>query len=129
MQPKVLKFLVALNLKRMLTELGFDTVGIAPDMKSALAYAEESPDIALVDVNLRDGETGPTIGVTLAQKYGASVIFITANPQQLSDIGSGPIGVLSKPVNDNEIAPTLDFLVNHREGHPTPAPPNVTLFS
>ena len=132
MQTKVLivedEFLVALNLKRMLTNLGFETVGIAPDTKSALAFAEEKPDIALVDVNLRDGETGPDIGHMLATKFGASVLFVTANPRQLKGDEDGAIGVLSKPFNDNEIGPVLDFLVRHRHGETTPTPPSVTLF-
>lgn len=132
MQTKVLivedEFIVALHLKRILTDLGFDIVGIAPDMKSAYVFAETNPDIALVDVNLRDGETGPAIGVTLAQKYGASVLFVTANPRDVANLSNGPIGVLSKPVNDNEFGPILDFLVNRRHGHPTPPPSSITVF-
>lgn len=133
MKPKVLivedEFLVALNLKRVLSGLGFETVGIAPDMASAFEYAEFKPDIALVDVNLRDGETGPAIGVTLAQKYGASVLFVTANPRQLIGIDRGPVGVLSKPMNDNEIGPVLDFLMSHRQGNSTQPPKNVVMFN
>ncbi len=133
MKPKVLivedEFLVALNLKLILSDLGFETVGIAPDMQSALQYAECKPDIALVDVNLRDGETGPAIGVTLAQKYGTSVLFVTANPKRVIDTEAGPIGVLSKPVNDNEIAPVLDFLMRHRQGNTALPPRNVRVFN
>ena len=132
-KPKVLivedEFLVAPNLKRILSDLGFETVGIAPDMQSALHYAECKPDIALVDVNLRDGETGPAIGVTLAQKYGTSVLFVTANPKRIIDTEAGPIGVLSKPVNDNEIAPVLDFLMSHRQGNTALPPRNVKVFN
>jgi two-component system, response regulator PdtaR len=132
MQTKVLivedEFLVALHMQMMLTRLGFKIVGIAPDMQAACAFAEEHPDIALVDVNLRDGPTGPQIGAMLAQKFGASVLFITANPRQLSPAQDGPIGVISKPFNDNEVGPVLDFLVKHRQGEPTPPPPGVTLF-
>ena len=132
MKPKVLivedEFLVALNLKRILSDLGFETVGIAPDTLSAYEYAECKPDIALVDVNLRDGETGPEIGVTLAQKFGASVLFVTANPRQLNGVDSGPVGVLSKPMNDNEVGPVLEFLMNHRHGNSTKPPKNVTVF-
>lgn len=132
MQKKVLivedEFLVALNLKRMLTKLGFETVGIAPDMDTAMALAEERPDIALVDVNLRDGPTGPKIGAALTHKFGASVLFVTANPRQLKGGEDGAVGVLSKPFNDNEIGPVLEFLVQCHEGQHPPAPPNVTLF-
>lgn len=132
MQTKVLivedEFIVALHLKQMLTALGFDIVGIAPDLRSASAFAEQHPDIALVDVNLRDGATGPKIGAMLALEYGASVLFVTANPRQIYPVPAGPVGVISKPFNDNEIGPVLDFLVRHREGKTTKTPPNMTLF-
>ncbi len=133
MQTKVLivedEFIVALHLKQILTALGFDIVGIAPDMRSARACAEENPDIALVDVNLRDGPTGPKIGEMLAREYGASVMFVTANPRQIYPVPAGPLGVMSKPLNDNEIGLVLDFLVRHRQGETTKPPPNVTLFT
>lgn len=133
MNPKVLivedEFLVALNLKRILSDFGFETVGIAPDMQSAYQFAECRPDIAFVDVNLRDGETGPAIGVMLAQQYGASVLFVTANPRQLNGVEAGPVGVLSKPMNDNEIGPVLEFLMSHRRGNSILPPKNVRVFN
>ena len=132
MQNKVLivedEFIVALHLKQMLKRLGFETVGIAPDAKTAFAMAEQHPDIALVDVNLRDGATGPGIGTALARKFGGSVLFVTANPRQLNNVDSGAVGVMSKPFNDNEIGPVLGFLVSHREGHATATPHGVTLL-
>lgn len=122
------EFIVALHLKHILTRLGFETVGIAPDEKSALAFGEQHPDIALVDVNLRDGPTGPSIGNALARKFGASVLFVTANPRQINNVESGAVGVMSKPFNDNEVGQVLEFLVSHRDGHPTDTPSGVTLF-
>ncbi len=133
MQPKVLivedEFIVALHLMHTLKARGFEIVGIAPDMNSACAFAKEGPDIALVDVNLRDGPTGPKIGEMLAREYGATVIFVTANPRQIDPVPAGPLGVMSKPLNDNDIGLVLDFLVSHRQGEPTPPPPSVKLFN
>lgn len=132
MKTKVLivedEFIVALHLKQMLTALGFEIVGIAPDTSSALEFAGQSPDIALVDVNLRDGPTGPKIGELLAREYGASVMFVTANPRQLYPVPAGALGVMSKPLNDNEVSMALEFLVRHRQGEIIKTPPNMTLF-
>ena len=132
MQTKILivedEFLVALHLKMMLTRLGFEIIGIAPDMQSAYSFGEDQPDIALVDVNLRDGATGPKIGEKLAREYGAAVMFVTANPGQIFPVPSGPLGVMSKPWNDNEIGLVLDYLVSHLEGKTAVPPPGVTLF-
>ena len=127
MRKKILivedEFIVALNLRQTLASLGFEVVGIAPDARTAYDFAETKPDIALVDVNLRDGETGPEIGQTLAQKYGATVLFLTANPAQLGDGVQGALGVLSKPVDDFLIESALDFLVSYQDSDSIPPPP------
>lgn len=131
MNPKVLivedEILVALNLKYMLNERGFDTIGIAADAPTARALSKGDPDIALVDVNLRDGETGPGIGEALAD-CGTSVMFMTANPSMLSRGVTGTLGVVSKPYDDVVLDSVLEFVVSHRAGaHPVP-PPAVRVF-
>ncbi|MBL0925378.1 MAG: response regulator [Sphingomonadaceae bacterium] len=122
------EFLVALNLRQTLSNLGFETVGIAPDAETAFKFAESKPDFALVDVNLRDGETGPQIGRKLAQEYGAVVLFLTANPGQLGEGIDGTIGVLSKPVGDEVVETTLDYLVKYRMGQLASPPPALRVF-
>lgn len=132
MVPKVLivedEFIVALNLCRVLQNLGFDVLGIAPDAATADDFALKKPDIALVDVNLRDGETGPGIGKRLGRNFGTTVLFLTANPAQLGDGIDGTVGVLSKPVEDKSIENTLNFLVKHRMGETALPPPSLRLF-
>ena len=105
------EILVALDLENALIEIGIDVVGIAADRSSALQIAACEPvDFALVDVNLRDGQTGPSIGRTLAVEHGVKVIFVTANPAQLGDGVEGAIGVMSKPFSDASISATVQFL-------------------
>jgi DNA-binding response OmpR family regulator len=99
---------VAMELEYLLTKQGFDVVGIAPDSSTALSYAEEGVDIAFVDLNLRDGQTGPEIGRTLG-KAGTAVIFTTANPALLGDGVEGTLGVLSKPWTEACIKAALEF--------------------
>ena len=60
------EILVALEIESVLEELGYTVLGIAADLEGALAYAHHHIDLALVDLNLRDGLTGPEIGATLA---------------------------------------------------------------
>lgn len=122
------EILVALNLKHMLAERGFETVGIAPDAETARRLSVSEPDIALVDINLRDGETGPGIGEALAGS-GTSVLFLTANPSMLGNGIAGALGVVSKPYDDDVIDSVLEFIVSHRAGAcPTP-PPAVRVFA
>jgi two-component system, response regulator PdtaR len=123
------EILVALNLQQAIDAIGYETVGVAPDSETAFEMAEARPDIAFVDINLRDGETGPEIGARLARDYGACVLFVTANPAQVANGIAGTVGFLNKPFDEDTIASTLDFLARHRAGiTPTP-PPHVRLFN
>lgn len=122
------EILVALNLRQMLEAKGYDVVGIAPDAEAATRLAGRGPELALVDLNLRDGATGPDIGRRLANETGASVLFVTANPRQVADGVPGVVGVLSKPYDEDEIGSAVDFLVGHRSGVcPTP-PRHMRIF-
>jgi len=110
------EILVALDLENALSEIGIDVVGIAPDRATALELAQRNPvDFALVDVNLRDGQTGPSIGRALAMEHGAKVIFVTANPAQLGDGVEGAIGVMCKPFSEASISATVEFLSQRRD--------------
>lgn len=133
MSPKVLivedEILVALNLQQQLSAMGYETVGIAPDAETAMQLASAKPDIALVDVNLRDGETGPQIGARLAQDHGTTVLFVTANPRTLQDGVPGAVGVVNKPYDPGAIGDALSFLVAVRNGASASPPPHIRLFA
>src|SRR3954447_25809819 len=87
--------LVALEMESILEDHGYCVAGIAADLNGALAFADGSIDLALVDLNLRDGLTGPEIGKRLANEHKAGVLFITANPRLLGNGIAGTIGVLT----------------------------------
>lgn len=122
------EFLVALNLRETLSALGFETLGIAPDAQTAYDLAKHKPDFALVDVNLRDGETGPHIGEKLAKEFGTIVLFVTANPTRLGKGIEGTVGVLCKPVEQFEVQNALDFLVKYKSGEVVTPPPSLRVF-
>ncbi len=86
---------VALDLERILLDAGYDVVAIAADSASAMAAAPGC-GFAFVDVNLRDGPTGPAIAMRLATEHGVKVVFVTANPGQI-DPPSGGMGYIRKP--------------------------------
>lgn len=114
------EILVALDLKDTLEELGFAPVNVASDMPSARALGASVPEVAFVDVNLRDGPTGPDIGAFLADR-GTTVMFLTANPRQVRSDGTG-LGVLSKPVGREQVQAAARFAVACRSGLPATAP-------
>ena len=125
------EIIVAMDLEATLEDFGFETVGIAADKASALQLASVRPDVALVDVNLRDGPTGPEIGERLAREFGVNVVFITANPRMLGDGIPGAIGVLPKPYDPHTIKQTVDYILALKSNtdHMIPPPPALTVFN
>jgi CheY-like chemotaxis protein len=92
---------VALDLERILTDAGYAVKAIAADRVGALDAAADC-SFALVDINLRDGPTGPALARTLAQDYGLKVVFVTANPGQIAH-PSGAVGYVRKPFSADAI--------------------------
>lgn len=122
------EILVAANLEATIADLGYEPVGIAPDTESALALAAGRPDLALVDLNLRDGETGAKIGAALARDFGVTVLFLTANPRSLGEGVPGAFGVVSKPYDERIISDVVDYALKRREGLAARPPSCLTPF-
>ena len=115
------EFVVAMNLEAILEEHGHRSVGIAPDLDTALQLADAEPDLALVDINLRDGETGPTIAQRLRERN-ISVLFVTANPRMVEGAATA-IGVLTKPCDEELVVAAVDYALQARQGVRLPSPP------
>jgi CheY-like chemotaxis protein len=118
------EYLVAADLEAGLQELGYVSAGIAQDLETAMGLARAGPDIALVDVHLRDGETGPLIARRLVEDFAVKVLFVTANPRMVVDTDlPGVIGVISKPCPHYLIAAALEYALGVGDRVPLPAPP------
>ncbi len=121
------EMLVAIELESVLTDLGYTVAGIAPDLQAAYAYFDDHIDLALVDLNLRDGLTGPQIGAQLSEK-GVTVLFVTANPRLLGNGIAGAIGVITKPTDEEMVRSAVDYALAVRGGRAVEAPPHLRLF-
>lgn len=97
------EFLAAVHAEAALEDLGIEVVGMAEDYTGAIRLVEKSPDLALVDLNLRDGFTGPTVAEQLGAA-GIEVVFVTANPRQLDGLNIPRRPVLEKPVEVPKLA-------------------------
>ncbi len=116
--------LLAMELELVLGESGCDVVGCAMDKAGAFAVAErERPDLALIDVNLLDGLTGPQIAQRMVSEFGCAVVFLTANPEQIPDGFAGALGAVSKPFDEATIQAVVVFarqFIQHRTLGETP---------
>ena len=121
------EMLVAIELEALLEDLGHDPVGIVPDLQAAELYFDEALDLALVDLNLRDGLTGPEIGKRLGER-GVTVVFVTANPSLLGNGVAGAIGVITKPTDGQTVKAAVDYALGLREGRLVSPPPALRLF-
>jgi DNA-binding response OmpR family regulator len=131
MNQKVLivedEFLIALDLEDMVTSYGLDVVGIANSAERAYEAAPMA-DIALVDVNLSDGATGPEIGRTLAENFGIAVVFMTANPEAVSQGIAGTLGVVRKPIAPRVVQETLKYAASRLSGKLASVPSELRVF-
>jgi len=100
------EFLAAIHAESALERLGIAVLGMAEDTQGALGLAAHKPTLALVDLNLRDGFTGPLIGAHLAAQ-GINVVYVTANPAQLEGVNPLRSPVLEKPLEEHKLASTL----------------------
>lgn len=117
--------ILADELETIVKDLGHQVVGIASTLRGAMLMAAESPcDLALVDLHLRDGTTGPDVARHLAQNRRAAVIFTTSNPGGLPEDLASACGVLTKPLSEQSVKSAISFvnecLAEGRAVHPKP---------
>jgi CheY-like chemotaxis protein len=113
--------LIALDLEELVISLGHEVVGVADTLQSAIdAAAAQSPDGALVDLNLRDGMTGKEVARTLSRQFGLPIGFITGNAEQLAGDFAGGKAVVDKPFTDGGVREILSILEAARAGAAPP---------
>ncbi len=123
--------IVAMELRFVLEDLGYEVVGSAADARTARNMVKETEvDLALVDIHLSDGPTGVELGRGLANEDGVTVLYMTANPGMLRDGVAGTVGVLCKPTDERAVEKAVDFALCRRAGRPTEyAPPELQVFA
>lgn len=117
--------LLAMDLEDIVMGAGHEVVGIAHD-KHGVSQLGGRPQVALVDLNLRDGPTGQEIARKLTSEGGTRVVFVTANPNQIANPPSGAIGYVQKPFSPEVIMAAIDYAGSNGV---TEVPAGLHLFS
>jgi response regulator of citrate/malate metabolism len=120
--------LIAADLEDTVTTLDYEISGTADSFETAQQFAAFST-IALVDVNLRDGATGPRIGQYLASEFSVAVVMVTGSPELIETDLSKVIGLISKSSHPNLIRDVLEYLKTIREGERGVPPGGMRLFA
>ena len=135
MKPRILiiedEAIVAMELRFVLEDLGYEVVDTVADARSARnVVLETSVDLALVDIHLSDGPTGVELGRDLANDQNVTVLYMTANPGMVRDGVAGTIGVLTKPTDERAVQTAVDYALRRRQGEMSPpAPAELRLFA
>lgn len=120
--------LLATELEFLVEEVGCHSVGLAMSSDEAVALASDlRPDLALVDVHLRDGPTGVEVARTIHDDCGGVALFMTANVKRLPDDFAGACGVIGKPYSEHGVKTALTYLTICLRQGVAPGPPPVGL--
>ena len=104
--------LILMDLREMLTNLGYLVVGEANDGRSAVNIARElRPDLVIMDIKMPDMDGIEAAQVLTGEKI-APVLLLTAYSQQ--DLierakEAGVVGYLVKPFRESNLAPAIDI--------------------
>lgn len=123
------EFFIAAEMRSILERNGYEVVGLAADIETAMSKAGPEVALALVDLNLRDGLTGPQIGARLSSEFNTAVLFITANPRLLGEGIAGTIGFISKPADAQCLTSAVEFALERRRGMMKEPPPCLKCFA
>jgi AmiR/NasT family two-component response regulator len=107
--------LILMDLREMLTNLGYLVVGEANDGRSAVNMARElRPDLVIMDVKMPDMDGIEAAQVLTAEKV-APVLLLTAYSQQdLMERAkeAGVVGYLVKPFRESNLAPAVEITLS-----------------
>lgn len=121
----------AMNLKRMLTNAGYEVCGIARSVDNALSIlSSQLPDLVLLDIFLKGPLTGIDLAYTLKERN-IAFIYLSANSNESTlDAAKAtcPHGFLVKPIREKDILVMLEIAhYNYKNSLQTltrdPAPP------
>jgi two-component system, response regulator PdtaR len=106
--------LIRLDLREMLTELGYDVVGEAGDGRNALDLARKlRPDLVIMDIKM-PGVDGIAAAEELTREKIAPVVLLTAySDQGLVERAkdAGVVGYVVKPFRQTELLPVIELSI------------------
>jgi two-component system, response regulator PdtaR len=122
--------LLGLLLAEALAEVGHRVLGVAASRAEAVALvAGKNPDLALVDIELRGGDSGIELARELSPR-GVPCVFTTAQPERARLHGDLAFGLVAKPYDPATIFAAVRYFEALQAGQgPARLPRGLELFA
>jgi response regulator NasT len=107
--------IIRMDLKEMLSVLGYQVVGEAGDGRQAINLARElKPDLVIMDIKMPEMD-GISAAKVLTEEKIAPVLLLTAYSQQELVAGAkeaGVVGYIVKPFRQDELLPAIEIALS-----------------
>ena len=103
--------LIRLDLREMLTSLGYAVVGEASDGATAVQLArEQQPDLVLMDIKMPELDGLEAARILTAENIAPVVLLTAYSQKELVERAqqAGVVGYLVKPFRDSDIQPAIE---------------------
>lgn len=103
--------LIRLDLREMLTTLGYNVVGEASDGATAVRLAREQlPDLVLMDIKMPELDGLEAARILTAENIAPVVLLTAYSQKELVERAqqAGVVGYLVKPFRDSDIQPAIE---------------------
>jgi PAS domain S-box-containing protein len=111
--------IVALDLKQVLAEMGYDAFAIASSADEALRHASaRCPDVVLMDIRIKGACDGIETATLLHDRFDVPVVYLTAHADAATldrAKRTEPYGYLMKPVKPAELRNALEVAIYKHE--------------
>ena len=113
------EFVIAHDLRNILTRLGYEVIGIAlSEAKAVPLLEQQTPDLVLLDIQLKGNKTGIDIAHLLNDRYQVPFVFVTSfsDQQTIAQVkDTRPFGYLLKPFKPEQIYAAVEIALAHAE--------------
>jgi len=104
-----------MDLREMLTNLGYLVVGEAGDGRSAVNLARElRPDLVLMDIKMPDLDGIEAARILTEERIAPTVLLTAFSQRELVDRAkeAGVVGYLVKPIQEADLAPAIEVALS-----------------
>ena len=124
------QLLLAMTVRDALEDHGYRVLELAIRHQEALdTVAETRPDLALVNIELADGDDGSVLAGELTA-MGIPVVFISGQASRIEASRDAAIASMPKPYDAADMVGAVDYVFRHLAGDESrPGPRGLQMFS